>query len=323
MYLEQFLGLDQYNDQYTFKQTPTDAIISFDAPDMSLVDVTIDHIEGTISAGLKGSSAAVCGVMYAKTFRDQAKIVNNRCVITLSKENHEIWPLFIIGPSTRGIDPKSLFVLGFYKISTFSEESAFSSFEKSADMGYIPAKLCVADILLSDTNPYDVPKDINRAIEILKTIPVARRDPVVSICLSNALLSVKDTLGARRVLEESVETSSSVKLALVKMISPIYNKNNKSEDDAVTAVKYLESLASRRNPQALKMLSLHLAKGKGIQKDYKKAIELEKLAHSLDSNIPIELKESTVLQNLLVVGLASGFVLSSFIFLYKKFQKSF
>ncbi|OHT11433.1 hypothetical protein TRFO_19064 [Tritrichomonas foetus] len=312
MDLEQILGLNEYKDQYNFTQTDKSITITFPAIDPNLVDINIDHSDSSIIAGMKGFPPAVCGTMYAKSYRHEVKNVKGNVKIILHKEMNEYWPLFIISSSSRGIDPKSLFMIGYYKISTFDEESAFNYFKEASDCGYLPAQLCVADILLSDTNPYDVPKDVDEAIRILKSIPLNRRSPKVTICLSDALLTQENQLEARHVLEESAETGSEVKIKLVKMISPIFNKNGTNED-ATQAVNYLLPMAiEQNNPEALKLLSQHVAKGKGIQKDYAKAIEYEQIAHSIDPKIPIELKENAVLKNLLIVGLTSAIVIGTF-----------
>lgn len=318
MDLEKCIQLDQYPDQYSFKQTLSTITVFFPAISQSSVEVNIDLSDSSICAGIKGSNPSVCGIMYSRSYRHDESYSDGIYKITFSKENNEIWPIFIINPSTlHGVDPKSQFLLGFYKISTLSEESAFSYFKEASDRGFIPAQICVADILMSDTNPYDVPKDVDSAIQILESIPIERRTSRVAIHLSDALLEQKKPGEARHALEVSAEKFPEVKLSLIKMISPITNKNA-IETDAVSAVNYLESLVSRGNAEAMKLLSMHLAKGKGIAKNKERAIELEKEAHSIDPKIPIELTDHTVATNLFISGMASAALVGLFMLAYRR-----
>lgn len=318
MDLEQCLQLDQYPDQYSFKQTLSTITIFFSALNQSSVEVNIDLSELSICAGIKGKPPSVCGTMFSRSYRHEESFTDGVFKITFSKENNEIWPIFIIDQSlTHGIDPKSQFLLGFYKISTLSEESAFPYFKDSADRGFIPAQICVADILMSDTNPYDVPKDVDTAIRILDSIPIERRTSSIAINLSNALLEQRRPEEARHTLEISAENFPDVKLSLVKMISPIFNKSG-NDDDAVSAVNYLESLVNHGNAEAMKLLSMHLVKGKGIAKNKQRAIELEREAHTIDPKIPIELTDHTVASNLMISGLASAAVLGLFMLAYHR-----
>ena len=318
MDLEKCIQLDQYPDQYSFNQTLSTITVFFPASNQSSVEVNIDLSESSICAGIKGSQPSVCGIMFSRSYRHEESFLDGIFKITFSKENNEIWPVFIINQSlSHEIDPKSQFLLGFYKISTLSEESAFSYFKKSADRGFIPAQICVADILMSDTNPYDIPKDIDAAIQILDTIPIERRTSRVAINLSNALLEQKRPDEAHQTLEISAEKFPEVKLTLVKMISPITNKGG-NDDDAISAVNYLESLVSRGNAEAMKLLSMHLAKGKGISKNKQRAIELEREAHSIDPKIPIELTDHSVASNLMISGLASAALLGLFMLAYRR-----
>lgn len=318
MDLEKCLQLDQYPDQYSFTQTLSAITISFPALNQSSVEVNIDLSESSICAGIKGNPPSVCGIMFSRSYRHEESFADGVFKITFSKENNEIWPVLIIEQSlTHGIDPKSQFLLGFYKISTLSEESAFSYFKDSADRGFIPAQICVADILMSDTNPYDVPKDVDAAISILDSIPIDRRTSNIAINLSNALVEQKRPEEARHTLEISAEKFPDVKLSLVKMISPITNKNA-NDNDAISAVNYLESLVGQRNAEAMKLLSMHLAKGKGVAKNKQRAIELEREANSIDPRIPIELSDHSVASNLMISGLASAAVLGLFLLAYHR-----
>lgn len=313
MNLEMLIGLDQFKDLYNFHQDQLTATITFLATSQIQVETRLDPDGLTIISGIRNAEPNVYGMMYSRVFRYEESFSKGIYKLVLFKENPDFWPVFIISPSARGIDPRSQFVLGFYQISTFSEESAYQYFKNSADHGFIPAQICVADILLSDTNPYNVPKNIDEAIQILQSIPIEKRVAKVAIRLSDALLEKNNPIEARTTLEESANAYPIVKLKLAKMISPICNKNAKDED-AETAVKYLETLANEYMPEAMKILSMHLAKGKGVTKNLERAISLEKAAHELDPSISIDLNDNSVIKNLSIVGAASILVIGAFLF---------
>lgn len=270
------------NDGYTFQQTISSIIITFPISsgcDISKIEFSLIDTEKSIYAGIKGQKPNVCGKMWGSTFNVNHSLTNTLCKIIMQKEEHVIWPLFIDGPSIKGIDSKSLFVLGIFEDAKGNSSCAYQNYCKAAEQDYKPALLFLADALLSDTNPYDVPQNIEESISLLQRIPLEFRDDAITKRLASAMLHLGQKEKALNELKRKADEYPEVRLELAKRLSPLSEYKGNEPDQAV---HHLEILAAKDNFEALLLLSQHLFKGCGTKKDKQRAIQIDKHLAEID-----------------------------------------
>ena len=304
MEIERTISCEGIPDGYSFEQTRSNIVLKFPIPkscDSSMVEFSI--FDGSILAGIKGSEPLICGVMFGSIIRENHDyLVDGMFKIDLKKADSQVWPVLIIKPSNQGIDPKSQFLLGVYNDALGNEAEAFSLILQSAQRNYFPAQIFVADIFLSDTNPYGVKKDPIKAIHFLESISPEKLTENISLTLANAHISIGQRLEGMNVLKSIAKWSETAKLQLAKMMSPISDVNGKQP---VEAVDLLESLSNFGNIEALDLLSKHYSKGIGVKKDKNRSKELEQRIRDLDPNYFKESKFSGIAKNVLVATLIS------------------
>lgn len=284
MDLEHVASPSGINEGYTFSQTVSNISLTFPIPnncDPSHIECVFNPHEKSILAGIKGQEPILCGEMWSSTFNMKQTMTPTNYKIDLQKDEHSIWPLFILKPSIKGIDPKSQFIVGIYQDALGSPQEAYDHYCKAMERGYIPAKILVADILLSETNPYDIHQNIEEAIQILESIPFEKRNDSITIRLANALVQIGKQKESIQVLKDAADSSSIIRLELALRLSPLSQFKGKYPDEAV---RHLEILAQDNNECAIELLCLHNLKGCGTNKNKTRAKLLDSQLCNLNPN---------------------------------------
>jgi TPR repeat protein len=186
-------------------------------------------------------------------------------------EEPQQWPIFISGPCSRGIDSKSLFILGIYADARHEPREAWAYFSKSAEAGYIPALYLLSSVYTSESNPYGV-----------KPNPERTHDPRVAIRAADLLIQAKRYGQARAILETCAGASPEAKLKLANLLSPLDGQLS----DAPTALRLYAELAEQGETGGMRRLALDLTEGGsvGIERDVNRAWQLLKRANELDGH---------------------------------------
>jgi hypothetical protein len=294
--LEHCICDEGISDGYTFDQNDSLIVITFPVPDCTVRSSIVCDIscgDRSIEAGVSFCAPAVCGTMFGSVFNPQVDVFARFCRVRLTKSAPSDWPVFISAPSSRGIDPKSLFMLGVLADAAARPRHAWSRFVEAADRGYVPAQMLLACCLLNDTNPYQVPRDVARGIAILEAIPPNRLTDDVRVALAGALTAGGRGADARAVLAGAAPTCIEAKLKLVEML-----------DDQVQIVEILEDLVRRRSAVAAHKLAGCYAAGRGVRKDPQRARELSGLACGLDKDLEPVVVDQAIGANMLTTGAA-------------------
>lgn len=303
-------------DGYTFDQNDSVIAITFPVPEgtaRSAIVLDVSSGERTIEAGLAGSDPAVCGTMFSSVFNPLFDLSARFCRVRLTKSNPADWPVFISSPSSRGIDAKSLFMLGVLDDAAARPAHAWSRFIEAADRGYVPAQLLLACCLLNDANPYQVSRDVARGIQILESIPPDRLPDDARVALAGALAGSGRAGDARAVLAACAPTCIEAKLTLVELL-----EGAREPGAAAQIVEILEDLVRRRSAVAAHKLAGCYAAGKGVRKDAQRARELSELACGLDKALAPVVVDGGTGANMLATGTATllfiGFFLGLWLF---------
>jgi hypothetical protein len=284
--LEHCLAEEGISHGYRFDQTDSVITLYFPIPpgiERSGIDFELSGDDNSFFAGVPGVPASICGVMFDAIHRHEITYSRGQCRIKLHKTKRSIWQIFIRGRSIRGIDPKSLFMLGVYDDACARPRAAWLKFEESANLGYVPAKFLMATTLLNDGNPYHVSKDELRGVAILDSIPAEYLTPQIRMVHFDALLRVGEPDRARIVLSEAALTSSDARLRLVHFLDKLPDPDGAIERELIA---HLETLVGENYADACLALAQRYITGKGVQKDSEVARQLAARAHELDPNLP-------------------------------------
>jgi hypothetical protein len=219
--------------------------------------------------------------------------------LELHKDVNSFWHIFIEAPSSRGIDPKSLFMIAAAEEAAGNSESSWPKYRQSADRGYFPAQMLVVDTLVNDINPYNVPKDEREAIRILRSIPRENLSSQIKILLAKTLICIGEQNDAKSVLEDAAEGSEEARLELVRLLETMEDR-----DGSISAqcVAHLEILQNTDNAEALSLLADHLTRGKGVRKDKERAKRLAKRAHEIDVSFPEVFEVNAKIVNVVIAS---------------------
>lgn len=305
-------------DRYSFTQTPTKCIITFPIPPRTKIQCLIDQSENSIFAISDETEPVVSGITYGKFYKASSGPVNNVFTIELYKEVHSPWPILISRPCSHGIDMKSVYTLGISYDAIGKSKEAFEKYKDSADRGYVPAKVLMADIYLSDINNYGVTKNIDIGLQYLESIPIDKRSVEVTKHISNIYHDMKKEKESCNAIRSAIvhNNSSELKLLLARKLSPI----TKGTGEAEEAVSLLEDLASEYNTEAMQFLALHLARGCGTKKNKQRAKEIDAKACELDPTLKPIYGTGGIGTNIAIASLVTGAFVGTCAFLWNKFK---
>ena len=305
---------------YQFTQTPTTCVISFTVKPGVKPQVTINSADSTILVIGENNSLIVCGVTYGKFFKNTYTVSNNIYTITLFKEERVTWPLLIIKHSSHGIDMKSLYVIGLSEDASGNYKSAFEYYKKAAKEGFIPAKVLVADILMSDINNYDVERNVDEGISLLESIPVERMTTEVVLCLTRTLISKERKEEAARIFKNylSIKDDHTVAIEYAHHLSPFADGTMKNPEEAVMI---LQGLSEKENTEAMRLLAQHYYKGVGVKADKKLAKELDQRACEINEELTPLYGKKGIGKNIAIAAGVSTVFVGAFAAIYKRLSK--
>jgi hypothetical protein len=286
--LEHCITPDGVSEGYSFGQFETTILLAFAVPpgiDISDIVYEMSGIDNSIFVAFSDSDPIMCGVLFGPTFRDEICVSGDICRITLYKIDRSIWPVVIAGSSARGIDPKSLFMLGVYDDACGRREDAWRKFEESAALGFIHAKSVIATSLLNDGNPYLAPQDFSRGISILESIPQQSITTELQVVHFGALLSIGEAQKARAIFPGD-DISNDTRLKIVRFLDSLHTFDAEIEKEMIV---HLSALAEQNEPEACYLLAKRYAFGRGVTRNAEYAVRLAARAHAMDPKYPAEI----------------------------------
>lgn len=289
MDVEHLISEDGIPDGYRFDQLSTQCTVSFPVPpgaSLGDIEFRFDAAAREIFVRAAGSDRPqLCGVLGGTVRSEHHEIVDGVFHIVLEKADEVIWAYLISGRSRDGIDAKSLFVLAFGADARGSPREAFGLFRETARMGFVQAKLVVADTYLRDDNPYDVRADCAKAIAVLESIPEERFGAELCMYLARAYVMAREQKKAVDVLRRVAGESDEARLQLAKLLSPVCAEGAAEEGAAEEAAEHLRILAKRGCAEAMRVLAQHYANGCGVKRDPSKAKSLLRRAKEADPSV--------------------------------------
>ena len=310
-------------NSYKLTQTDNEIQLSFKIPGNLDINDTIYEFnseQNSIRAGINGSPLVICGKLYNNIIQDSHEIQDDLFVITLQKEIAETWPILIISPIGQDIDARSLFILGIFKDAKKERREAFSCFKRSAEAGFLPAIVLIADTYLGDeTNPYDIAPDPAIAIQMIQKIPSENMDSEILYRLIRALLIQKRNDEALQLLQNATfKLNDETQYLYATLLSPILGEGQNPE----LAVSLLKEIASTY-PKAKLGLALHLFSGLGIKKDKKLALQYYQEAIKEDTTLPKppEITQENSKGPIFVSAFLGVALIGSLVLLYLKSKK--
>ncbi|EAY07745.1 hypothetical protein TVAG_118260 [Trichomonas vaginalis G3] len=293
-------GAKGITELYEFTQTNQVAIIQFSVDNGIKPQILINQQEGSIYVISGENNVIISGLTYGKFYKFETIVENNKYVIKLTKENTDRWPILIKAPSMRGIDNKSLYLIGVYNDGCAKYEEAYKYYYLSATKGFVTAITTVADILLSDYNNYGVKKDVDAALKLLRTIKPVDRTTEVTQTLTTDYISQNKKEEAVKVMKEHLSAKEDliVRFDLAKLLSPIAG----GIGPATEAVESLKILVKAGNPEAMQLLAQHLYKGIGTVECRQKALELDAQACEINPNLKRIYGNNGIYQNIAIAS---------------------
>lgn len=294
---------------YRFRQSDTAITVSYALPsDSSACAAEFALFDGCICCGLRGADPVICGALYDDVSHEEHFVSDGRAVVRLRKANVGIWPILIAAPSPRGIDAKSQFLLGVYCDALGDSDRAFALMQESARRGFFPAQVLVADVLLSDANPYGAARDAAAALQLLEA--VAREN--VTVRIVKTMVSACIECGRREralgILRDAMGRSNELKKMYAVMLSPLADSEG---NQPAEAVEVLTELANENDIGALELLAEHYAKGVGVPRDAKRAKELLARISQIDPSYRKNYKISSIATNVLVTVVLSSVIIGA------------
>ena len=307
MDVEHLISDEGIPEGYKFDQISTQCTVSFPVPEgltMEGIEFEFNKDTNEIFIKIKGNEyPQVCGILDGTVASEHHEIVDSVFHLVLEKKDEILWAYLISGRSSKGIDPKSLFILGFGADMNKNPREAFGLFKESANKGYFQAKLIVADTYLNDDNPYDIKADYKKGIKVLESIPKERYHTELYKFLANAFIKANEIEKAAEILRNISTESDEARLTLAKLFSPVCGcKDNSKVDEAVSNLKIL---AKKKNVEAMKILAQHYANGYGVDKDLDKAKSLLKKVHKNDPEALNDCQKSSVSITLISIAAVS------------------
>jgi hypothetical protein len=199
---------------YEFEQTDSDITISLPSPARySLSDVTVllSDSPSEVSVSLPDEPPVLCGIIIGPVLRYEISRRGNFARIQFVKSEHKLWPYFISGPSSRGIDSHSLFLLA---ITHHSWEMLCDS----ASRGSIQAQVEMARKFLSSDSANHNPSE---ALAILSAIPESHRTSSMQILLAEALVAIGNKEEAKAVLTRAARTFMEDRWEIIEMLKDL------------------------------------------------------------------------------------------------------
>lgn len=266
-------GANGIPELYEFVQTLQHAIIKFAAVSNQKPQILINQQDTSVYVHNSDDTVVLSGHTYGRFYKYEATCSNNVYTIKLYKEEMKQWPILIVSPSAHGIDKKSLYLIGVYNDSRGKYKEAYENYYTSAQKGFVTAITTVADILMSDFNNYEVKKDIDAALQLLRTIKPADRSAEVTQTIANIYLDNKNKEEAVKIYKEHLQAQENlvIRYDLVKQQSSILGGIGPQNE----AVDSLEILVESGNPEAMQLLAQHLYKGIGTKEDRQRAFDLD------------------------------------------------
>ncbi|KAK8896478.1 hypothetical protein M9Y10_014378 [Tritrichomonas musculus] len=266
---------------YTFTQISNSLIeVKYEFPSNTTennVDFTYNRDSNSIYFALKGQDYPIlCGILCHPVNTVSTSYSESKYIITLEVDSNEenTWNLLVNAPSKKGIDPKSVFLLGADANNNRKYDEAFELISASASEGYTPAMEILADIYSSEESPYKEHYNIDNSIDTLNKLFESTEDPNHGMRLASIYRTLKRPEEAKDVLTKCADKSKDAKLMLAFMLSPLTGELDEPEK----AVELLRDLSNEHVPEATSVLINHLEKGVGATSDEK---EIKKLRTEL------------------------------------------
>lgn len=249
---------------------------------MLIDDVVLEYSEEDNSICLSvNHSDIVYGCLYAPITDPKYEVVHNKVKVTMTKVADEDWPILMSGPSKRGIDPKSEFMLGAFSDASGNYEKAWIHFKNAADNGHDYAQAIVAEAYLTPENPYNIEPNMDECIKAFRRVYDQQHDPGTAMTLADLLNNSGKPEEACRLLRDFLVISPDMNVEY-RLAKILYEDNKLAE-----AIPLLEELVQKKHPRAMYLLSDCLKKGLGIAKDEKRAKELRAAADKI-SGVEVE-----------------------------------
>lgn len=268
---------------YDYQQSNGSSLITVVVPREASVaesDINFEYNaeERSIYLGVRDQPPLVCGILYAPVESCKNEVLSDIIKITITKTSNVIWARLISGPSSKGIDAKSLFYYGIHLDTQHQYRDAWTAISKAATLNYFPALLFVAETYMEEQNPYGIPQNVDEGIRIYVEIYNKYHFEDIGLRAAEALRKRQRYTEARAILESCSSTSPEAKLLLGELLSPIYGEIN----DPQAAVQYFTELVQTRNPKAMRHLAEHLKQGVGIAQDNDRAEQLIHQANEIE-----------------------------------------
>lgn len=278
--LEQTItSLRGLNEGYDVEQTEATITVTVAFPDTtnpSGIISTYTPQDNAVLIGVMGLNPVVCGILYGPVVNAQNEIHQTTVKMTFTKEFPCTWPVLIVGESPRGIDPKSIFLLGVEQDAMRNHPEALQFYQESAQHGFNFAHILLADIYLSDTRIYGTIKDPHAALEELVQVHKEYLTEEIVLTMADLYAGEGDIDSGIEALRSIKQPTEHLRFEIAKRLSPFYGGNQPGE-----AVEILQQLSDEGNSDAMMLLSRHLQSGYGVRRDKRRARNLKEHASKI------------------------------------------
>lgn len=281
--------------------------------ELSDSDVLLEYSaeENSLCLSIHGEDV-VFGQLFDSSKAVSCEIDGSDVIITVKKANDATWHMLISGPSSKGIDGESAFLVGVTEYAAGNDKRAYAMFKLSADGGYHLGVNMIASIFLHQKARFGVKADFEKAVKVFKNANVKPSDEFEA----SALLEVVVQLIQKHRLEEAEELmrkyapmSAAVRVFFGELLVGVLNKDKEG-------VEVFEELAQEHNPDAMYHLADCLDQGRGVKKDTKRAARLRAEADRITG-----VKHESSIGRKLLVTFASSVIVVAGVLIYRYARK--
>ena len=304
-----------------------------DGFDSDSIKVEFLHNNQCINVSAGDRIPFVCGIMYKPIESYVTKTENQKFIITLTKKEKELWPVFITSNNveTLAIDPKSAFIIYDLFQRNPNEEDAAVAFQYlfySAKAGFVPAMRVYGKYLARDK------ETLSSAIQVLSLGMEMYGD---AECQFNLALIYSNFERMKDKAAELMVAAAEAGLpdAMVgagEFFSPLSNIKYAKKDVSKALIWFNKALEHGENWIAYHELAKLNMYGVGVQKNVNRARELQAMAQKLHGSVPpLELANNgegekkpagpSIKKNLVNLGITCAFAAIFGFAVYKSVHK--